>query len=90
MLLTKANVKGHIWTNDAGGFGFVLVFFCGGPGLLSPPNGVTEAKGAEGLSEQWPEGGNSTVCNRVTCHLSKEKRKRKKKKNKNVDAQVKL
>lgn len=23
VLLTKANVKGHIWTNDAGGFGFV-------------------------------------------------------------------
>lgn len=42
------------------------LFIRGGPGLLSPPNWVTEAKGVDGLSEQWPEGGNSTVCNRVT------------------------
>lgn len=74
MLLTKANVKGHIWTNSAGGFGFD---FCRGPGLLSPPNWVTEAKGVDGLSEQWSEGRNFTVCNRVPCHLTRKKRKKK-------------
>lgn len=60
------------------------LFIRGGPGLLSPPNWVTEAKGVDGLSEQWPEGGNSTVCNRVTCHLSREKKKKEKKKKKKV------
>lgn len=64
MLLTKANVKGRVWTNDAAGSGFwVLARGGGGPGLTEPaPSGVTEAKGAHGLSEQWPEGGDSTVC----------------------------
>lgn len=67
------------------------LFIRGGPGLLSPPNWVTEAKGVDGLSEQWPEGGNSTVCNRVTYVGEKRKReKRKQKKSKNVDVRVKL
>lgn len=52
---------------------------------------MTEAKGVDGLSEQWPEGGNSTVCNRVTYVGEKRKReKRKQKKSKNVDVRVKL
>lgn len=77
VLLTKANVKGHIWTSVAGGSGFV---FGRGPGLLSPPSWVTEAKGVHSLSEQWPEGRNSTVC-----YLSLEWAKRKEtKKNKNT------
>lgn len=56
------------------------LFIRGGPGLLSPPNWVTEAKGVDGLSEQWPEGGNSTVCNRVTYVGKKRKREKRKKK----------
>lgn len=71
MLLTKANVKGHRKTN-AGRFGFV-----GRGARFTELPTVTEAKGGDGLSEQWSESCVSQlqdlesadhVCSRVPRH----------------------
>jgi len=55
VLLTKANVKGHIYTNR-GRFGFV-----GRGQIYRAPHQVTEANGVDGLSEQWLESRSSQL-----------------------------